>query len=186
MPVLVTGGSGFVGGALVEFLVGRGAEVRATARTAPAAARVAALGAAPVAAELFEHGSLVAAMSGCDLVFHVAGVNAMCPKDPGRMYDVNVNGPRAVVRAAAAAGVRRVVLTSSAAAIGERRGTLADESTSPRGSFPSHYARSKHLGEKAFFDAAAQFEAPGGIVAHVSGMVDFAVEQFHEIGRAHV
>jgi len=86
----------------------------------------------------------------------VAGVNTMCASDPGTMYRVNVDYVRAVVRAATEAGVRRVVLTSSAAAIGEAAGVVADEGTPHAGRFLSHYARSKYLGERAFFDEAAR------------------------------
>ena len=158
MRVLVTGGSGFVGGDLVRSLVEDGTAVRATARSSTSAGRVAALGAEPVRAELFDRDALAAAMRDCEAVFHVAGLNTMCPADPGAMYDVNVNGPRAVVRAAAAAGVPRVVLTSSAAAIGEPKGTVGEESTVHSGRYLSHYARSKHLGEQAFFEEAARFD----------------------------
>jgi dihydroflavonol-4-reductase len=68
---------------------------------------------------------------------------------------VNVDGVRHVVRAAADTGVRRIVLTSSAATIGEPDGVVADEQTPHAGHFLSHYARSKYLGEQAFFDEAA-------------------------------
>jgi dihydroflavonol-4-reductase len=80
----------------------------------------------------------------------------MCPSDPGILYRTNVDGVRVVVRAAAAAGVRRIVLTSSAAAIGEPEGVVANEETPHSGEFLSHYARSKHLGELAFFEEASQ------------------------------
>jgi len=93
-------------------------------------------------------------MSGCDVVYHVAGVNTMCPGNPGTMYRVNVDLVRTVVAIAADVGVRRVVLTSSAAAIGESTGVVADEGTPHAGRFLSHYARSKYLGERAFFDEA--------------------------------
>lgn len=154
MAVFVTGGSGFVGSDLTRVLVQRGMTVRALARSSRAADRVAALGAEPVTASLFDPDGLRTAMTGCDVVFHVAGVNAMCPADPGTMYAVNVNGARAVVAAAAGAHVGRVVLTSSAAAIGEPRGSVGNESTVHSGRYLSHYARSKHLGELAFFEEA--------------------------------
>jgi len=95
-------------------------------------------------------------MEGCEVVYHVAGVNTMCTPDPGPMYRTNVDRVGTVVRAAAAARVRRVVLTSSAAVIGEPDGMVADESTPHTGRFLSHYARSKYLGERAFFEEAEQ------------------------------
>ena len=67
---------------------------------------------------------MAAAMDGCALVYHVAGINTMCPLDPAALFHVNVRGAEAAVRAAARAGVPRVVLTSSAAALGEAAGTI--------------------------------------------------------------
>jgi dihydroflavonol-4-reductase len=144
---LVTGGSGFVGGALLARLVSDGREVRALVRRRSAATEVARAGAQPVPGDVLDEGSLREAMRGCTVVFHVAGVNAMCLRDPAPMYRTNVEGPANVIRAAAAAGVARVVLTSSAATIGEPQGTTGREDSPHRGSYLSHYERSKHLGE---------------------------------------
>ena len=157
----VTGGTGFVGGAVVDHLLESGANVRALARSAASAEALAAKGAVPVRGDVEDRTSLVEGMLGCDIVFHVAGVNTMCPSDPGPMYRTNVDGVRTVVDAASEAGVRRMVLTSSAATIGESGGTVASEATPHGPGFLSHYARSKYLGEQAFFEAAAR----GGIEA---------------------
>ncbi len=95
-------------------------------------------------------------MAGCRVVFHAAGVNAMCLPDPAPMYRANVDGPAGVVRAAAAAGVPRVVHTSSAVTMGEAAGVVATEATPHRGSHLSHYERSKHLGEQAVLAEGAR------------------------------
>jgi dihydroflavonol-4-reductase len=92
-------------------------------------------------------------MAGCAIVHHVAGVNTHCPDDPEQLMRVNVGGTEAVVRAAARAGVRRVVMTSSAASIGEPHGTVGREDTAHRGTYLSLYDRSKHEGEQAAFAA---------------------------------
>jgi dihydroflavonol-4-reductase len=84
----------------------------------------------------------------------VAGVNSLCLEDPTPMLRANVDGPPAVVRAAARAGVRRVVHTSSAATIGEPEGSLGREDTPHRGWYLSVYERSKTDGERAVLDAA--------------------------------
>lgn len=156
MPdVLVTGGTGFVGGAVVTDLAGNGWTVRALIRRPDQEAVVRARGAAGVAlGDLAEPGALTAAMDGCRLVVHVAGVNEMCPRDPAPMYRANVDGTRNVVRAAAAAGVERIVHTSSLAAIGEAPGATATETTVHCGAYLSHYARSKHHAEIAAFAEA--------------------------------
>ncbi|MEX2275880.1 MAG: NAD-dependent epimerase/dehydratase family protein [Actinomycetota bacterium] len=147
-PVFVTGGSGFVGGALVDRLVADGHPVRALARSDAAAASVEARGAVAVRGDLGDVAALGAGMEGSQLVFHVAGVNAMCVPDPRPMYRDNVEGADRVVIAAHEAGVRRLVHTSSAATIGEARGTIGREDSPHRGSQLSHYERSKALGER--------------------------------------
>jgi dihydroflavonol-4-reductase len=147
-PVFLTGGSGFVGGALVKALLADGREVRALARSDESADGLAALGASVVRGDIGDHGALLGGMRGCNTVFHVAGVNAMCTRDPAPMLHVNVEGAAAVVRAAAAARVARVVHTSSATTIGERAGEVGREDTHHRGSFMSNYERSKFLGER--------------------------------------
>jgi dihydroflavonol-4-reductase len=104
-------------------------------------------------------------MAGCGIVFHAAGVNAMCLPDPAPMLRANIDGAAAVVRAAAAAGVRRVVHTSSAVAVGEAAGAVATEATAHRGTYLSQYERSKHLGEQA---ALAEGRSTGVEVVCVS------------------
>jgi len=146
--VFVTGGSGFVGGALVDRLVGDGRRVHALARSDAAAAAVESRGAVVVRGDLSDVPALRDAMAGCELVFHVAGVNAMCVPDPRPMYRANVDGADRVVTAAHAAGVRRLVHTSSAATIGEATGTVGREDSVHRGPGLSHYERSKTLGER--------------------------------------
>jgi len=95
-------------------------------------------------------------MGGCELVYHVAGVNSHCPEDPRRLWQVNVAGAREVVLAAAGAGIGRVVMTSSAAVIGEAPGTVGTEDSPHRGWFLSLYERSKLVGEQAATRAAAE------------------------------
>ena len=147
-PALVTGGSGFVGGALLDRLVADGRDVRALARTKDAMAAVADRGARAVRGDVLDLESLVEAMRGCETVFHAAGVNQMCVHDVGPMYRANIEGSGNVVRATRVTGVRRVVYTSSAAAIGEPHGTIGREDSPHRGSYLSHYERSKHLAEQ--------------------------------------
>lgn len=157
MPdVFLTGGTGFVGGALLRRLVARGRAVRALARTPEGQRLVRSLGAEAVAGDLDDGEALRRGMAGCRVVFHVAGVNAMCLPDPAPMLRANVDGAARVVQAAAAAGVARVVHTSSAVTMGEAAGVVATEATAHRGSYLSHYERSKHLGEQAVLAEGAR------------------------------
>jgi len=154
--ILVTGGSGFIGGALLRRLVADGRPVRALARSQDAAEAIAASGAEPVPGDLADDRSLREAAAGCRVVFHVGGLNGTCLRDPSRLDRVNVDGTRAMVRAAAAVGVERIVYTSSAATIGERAGTVGTETTVHCGKYVTEYARSKHLAEMAAFEDAAK------------------------------
>ena len=147
-PAFVTGGSGFVGGGVVRALVTGGRQVRALARSDEAAAIVRNLGAEPVRGDVGDMEAMLAGMRGCSTVFHIAGMNAMCVRDPEAMMRTNVEGSVAVVRAAAAAGVERVVYTSSGATIGEPAGAVGREDTTHRGWFLSDYERSKVLAER--------------------------------------
>jgi dihydroflavonol-4-reductase len=156
--VFLTGGSGFVGGALIRELRAQGDEVVGLARSDTAARTLTERGATPVRGNVLDEDSLAAGMQGCDLAYHVAGLNSHCPKDPSVMMRVNVDGPQNAVRAAAAAGIDRLVLTSSAASLGEAEGTVGTEDSPHRGSYLSVYDRSKHEGERAAFAAAAREE----------------------------
>jgi dihydroflavonol-4-reductase len=155
-PVLVTGGTGVVGRVLVQRLVADGREVRALARSERSGAALRELGAEAVPGDVLDPASIEAAARGCSTVFHVAGVNAMCLRDPRPMVRTNVEGSATVVRAAATAGVARVVYTSSASAIGEAHGVVGREDSRHRGSYLSNYERSKHLAERRVFEAAAE------------------------------
>ena len=145
-----------VGRPLVERLAGDSAHVRALARSETSAAALRELGTEPVRGDVLDLASLEAAMRGCELVYHAAGYNAFCLRDPAPMFDVNVRGSENVVRAAAQAGVARVVYTSSAASLGERKGTVGSEGSPHRGSFLSEYERSKFEAERAVLAAAEE------------------------------
>jgi dihydroflavonol-4-reductase len=154
--VFVTGGSGLIGGALVDRLVGDGEHVVALARSDAAAAALAARGAEVVRGDLLDETALQAGMRDAAVAYNVAGVNTLCPTDPAPLYRVNRDGARAVVRAAAAAGVRRLVHTSSAATLGEPEGTVGAEDSPHRGWYLSDYERSKTEGERAVIEEAEQ------------------------------
>ena len=152
--VFLTGGSGLIGGALASRLLERGDEVLALARSDQAERALAARGTRVVRGDVLDEDVMAAGMAGCALVYHVAGINTMCPADPASLFHVNVRGAEAAVRAAARAGVPRIVLTSSAASLGEEPGTVGREDSPHRGSYLSVYERSKHEGEVAALAAA--------------------------------
>lgn len=127
--VLVTGGSGFIGSHCILQLLAAGYEVRTTVRSLEREAEVRALlkvgGAEPgeqlrfFAADLMSDAGWAEAMAGCEYVLHVASpFPSMVPKDENEIIRPAVEGTLRVLRAARDAGVGRVVMTSSFAAIG--------------------------------------------------------------------
>ncbi|NNF10061.1 MAG: NAD-dependent epimerase/dehydratase family protein [Acidimicrobiia bacterium] len=149
MRAVITGATGFVGGAVLDHLKAADHEVTATVRSAAGAELVTSNGAAAIEADLSKPASLVEAFTGHDVVFHVAGVNGFCLPDPASMFAANVQGSVNVIRAALRAGVGSVVYTSSAATIGEARGEVGTEATVHRGWYLSEYERSKVEAERA-------------------------------------
>ena len=152
----MTGGSGVVGGALLERLVARGDEVVALARSDTAQAKLQRAGARVVCGDILDNEVLARGMEGSAVAFHVAGVNSLCVDDPTPMLRANIDGAAAAVRAAGRAGVPRVVHTSSAATIGEPPGTVGREDTPHRGWHLSTYERSKTEGERAALETGRE------------------------------
>ncbi|HUB04983.1 MAG TPA: NAD-dependent epimerase/dehydratase family protein [Solirubrobacteraceae bacterium] len=147
--IFVTGGTGVIGTALLTRLLERGDEVVGLARSDAAAGVLSARGVEVVRGEGDDEDGLTRGMEGCAMAFNVAGVNALCVEDPRPMERMNVGGAVAAVRAAARAGVARLVHTSSAATIGEPPGAIGTERTPHRGWYLSTYERTKTEGERA-------------------------------------
>jgi dihydroflavonol-4-reductase len=154
--VFVTGASGVIGRALVKRLRERGVELVGLARSETAARALDEEGIKPARGDVLNEEALAAGMGRCEIVYHVAGVNSLCPTNRAELFRVNVTGAERVVRAAARAGVRRVVNTSSASSIGEAHGTVGKEDSPHRGWFLSSYERSKLEGERAAFAAGRE------------------------------
>ncbi|MGH8872452.1 MAG: NAD-dependent epimerase/dehydratase family protein [Acidimicrobiia bacterium] len=154
MKTAVTGGTGVLGRPLVDHLLGQGHQVVALARSTEAAASLESRGATPIIGDVLDPRSLRPLLGGADWVFHVAGVNEMCSTDPDLMDLVNIEGTRNLLMACRATGVGRMIHTSSAAAIGERQGTIGTEASRHRGTYLSRYERSKHMSERALFEEA--------------------------------
>jgi dihydroflavonol-4-reductase len=168
--VLVTGGSGFIGGWCVIRLLQQGYTVRTTVRDLGRENSVrAALGKVVNAqdrlsfhsAELTSDAGWDVTTSGCDFVLHVASpVTLSQPKNPDELIAPARDGTRRVVDAAIKSGVQRVVLTSSVAAAtknAERVESVSDETVWTNLNDPnvSAYARSKTLAERMAWDLIA-------------------------------
>jgi dihydroflavonol-4-reductase len=111
-----------------------------------------------VAGDLAQPGSLAAALSGVEVLYHVAADYRLWAPDPAVLYRVNVEGTRALFRAAEAAGVARVVYTSSVGALGlPADGSPGTEATPVRlEDMVGDYKRSKFLAEREADAAVAR------------------------------
>jgi dihydroflavonol-4-reductase len=161
MLTLVTGATGYLGTELVRALRAQGRDVRALIRNWDAEQRLVGTGATAVLGDVTRPETLPAALEGVSRVFHLAGVVGHRGSDEGRLQRVNVEGTRNLLEAAAAAGVERVVHTSSVGAMGpaatpeyprSEQHFLLDGDDG-RGDF--RYARSKAQGEALALESAA-------------------------------
>jgi dihydroflavonol-4-reductase len=112
----VTGATGFLGAHLVHHLRKRRHEVRVTYRDKNRLRRLGGVDVEAVKADVLDAAAMRRAVKGCDVLFHTAGYVGANPHE--RVWQMNALSPRIAVEAAAGAGVRRVVLTSSIAAVG--------------------------------------------------------------------
>jgi nucleoside-diphosphate-sugar epimerase len=149
----VTGGSGFIGGALVRRLVADGWTVRALARSDASADAVRERGAEPVRGDLDDVASMAAGAAGCELAFHCAAQLG----DWGSRDDFergNVQGTRNALAAARRAGVRRFVHVGTEAALLSGQPLIeVDERAPLRFDSPALYSSTKARAEEAVIEA---------------------------------
>ncbi len=149
MNCFLTGSNGFIGTRLVEELSAGGHSVRCLVRSPDRFSKLSGLpGVTPVIGDLDAVNVIEAAARGCDTVFHMAAFAKPWSKDKSLPYRVNVTGTENVLRAAARAGVRRFVFTSSAAVIGPSPGVdPIDEEFSRTVPFFNEYEENKAVAE---------------------------------------
>ncbi len=166
MIALVTGATGFVGSAVVRHLIERGGRTRVLVRPKADRRNLEGLDVEIAEGDLLDASSLARALDGCDALFHVAANYRLWTPDPETIYRVNVAGTQSLMEAALAAGVGRIVYTSSVATLGlNADGAPADEDT-PVGlaDMIGHYKRSKFLAEEAVRAMVAERDLPAVIV----------------------
>ena len=167
---------------MARVLAAEGAELRLLVRASSDPRNIADLNAERAPGDLRDPASIEKAVSGCDVVFHVAADYRLWVRDPEQMYRSNVEGTRTLLEAARKQGVRRVVYTSSVATMGfgsnghvvsqvsaqntsanlghNGPGRLADDSLTNEdspvslGDMIGHYKRSKFMAEQTAFEAA--------------------------------
>ncbi len=180
MLALVTGASGFVGANLVEALTQRGWRVRAMHRKSSSLKALQGLTYEDVLGDVTEPEALQHAARGVDAIFHVAAIATYWRSNTQEMYRVNVDGTRNVLQAARANQVKRIVVTSSSAAMGRASfGRTVDENArynlKPA---DYHYGYSKVLAEKV----VAEFVRDGLDVVTVNPAVIMGPRDVNLIG----
>jgi dihydroflavonol-4-reductase len=161
LRAFVTGATGFLGSHVARVLAEQGAELRLLVRPTSDLRNIKDLNADRVVGDLRDSASIEKALSGCEVVFHVAADYRLWVRgrDSGEMYRSNVEGTRGLIEAARKQGVRRVVYTSSVATMGftstTNKGSVADEeSPVSLAEMIGHYKRSKFMAEQAAVEAA--------------------------------
>ena len=166
MTILVTGATGFVGSAVARKLIAAGEAVRVMSRKGSDTRNIDDLTVERVTGDLTDPESLKAAVEGCEGVYHVAADYRIWVPDPPSIYRANVDGSRDLIRAAQAAGVKRIVYTSSVAVLGfNNDGSPADETTPVTvDDMIGHYKRSKFVAEEVVKSLIRDENAPVVIV----------------------
>ncbi len=158
MRTFVTGGTGFIGGAVVRRLLEAGHEVRTLVRPGADTRQLDSLPVERVEGDLLDRDSLRRGMSGCGWVFHVAALYSYWGHSWNDFNQTNVEGTRQVLEVARQEGIERIVYTSSISALGVRNGgSLATEDTpSTLADRIGPYQRSKFLAEEVAREFARQ------------------------------
>jgi dihydroflavonol-4-reductase len=156
MLAFVTGATGFLGSHVARVLAEKGADLRLLVRPTSDLRNLEGVRGEQVVGDLREPASFDKALSGCDVLFHVAADYRIWVRDPDQMYRSNVEGTRALLAAAQKNRVRRTVYTSSVATMGFiGDGTDADENSPVNlGDMIGPYKRSKFMAEQVALEAA--------------------------------
>lgn len=159
MAILVTGATGFIGRHMAQRLKARGDDVVALVRKSSDAWKVEALtqqGIDLAYGDITDRKSVFDAAAGLDGVVHCAAFVRLGPVDSTKMRSANVQGTRNVVDAALAGGAKRILHTSSIAALGIIESGVANEATPHSGDFRSEYERTKHESDRYAAGCAAE------------------------------
>src|SRR5687768_2986857 len=163
---LITGANGFVGSAVTRCLLDAGHEVRCLVRPGSDRRNLDQLPIEIAEGDLRSAPSLKQALAGCDNLFHVAADYRLWVPNPETMYEINVKGTQALILAAAEAGIKRMIYTSSVATLGTNRDDIPANEETPSNllSMTGHYKRSKFMAEQVVQQMTDEHKLPLVIV----------------------
>ncbi|MCK4841975.1 MAG: SDR family oxidoreductase [Methylococcales bacterium] len=127
MTTFVTGATGHLGANLVRKLLERGEKVRVLVRSESDNSAISGLEVEQVMGDLRDEASIIAAIKGCDYVYHLAAFVSIRDGDRKELYDVNVLGTRYLMQACRAEGIKKVVHCSSFGAVGNNPNGASNE-----------------------------------------------------------
>ncbi len=156
MKALVTGATGFIGGNVVRALLRHDYHVRALVREGSAWRNIAGLPVELCVGDLRDRASLDRAVQGCDCVFHAGAAYTYWTRQPEVVYETNVQGTQNILAAARAAGVQKIVYTSTESTIGIVRadGLGTEETTVDPDHLSGPYKKSKYTAEQFCLEMA--------------------------------
>ena len=157
--IFITGSTGVVGKPLLRKIVDQGHNVFALSRSQNNDHFFSDLGVKKIEGDLFTE-AIYDELSDCNIaaIFHIAGVNKMCSKNPEGMFKANIEGTKEMLQLGNRLKIKKFIYTSSAVTLGEEIGTVGNELSDHRGYFLSKYEESKFLAEKEAFDYDKDFE----------------------------
>ncbi len=153
--ILVTGGSGLLGNALIQTLLGKGRKVRALVHKTPLDIEHPNL--TTVSGDLLDVFSIEDSLQGIDEVFHCAGFVSYAPKMLEKLYKINVEGTANLVNACLSMGIRKLVHVSSVSALASaQEGLISEKNPWDKPAENSSYGKTKYLGEMEVWRAMAE------------------------------
>lgn len=156
--VLVTGANGHLGNNLVRLLIAKGYQVRASVRNIKNTKPFEGLDCEVVQADITDKNSMLRALRGVDIFYAVGAVFKLWAKNPQEeIYDVNMDGCKVMIEAAAEMGVKRIVYVSSIAALDYTKGIPISEGSGYNPDRRDMYYNSKNDGEKLAFELAKKY-----------------------------
>ncbi len=165
MRALLTGGTGFIGSAVARAAANEGYQIRVLVRSSSDRTNLRSQNVELAIGDLTHRPSLVAALSGCEALFHLAADYRLWARQPADLFKINVEGTRNLMLAALDAGVRRIVYTSSVATIGfSDNGPATEETPIGAADLIGPYKQSKYEAERVVLDLIHRQGLPAIIV----------------------